>query len=54
MVGMTMTSIKFIGELTTAGSFTDEPFLIILFASVITFDSLFLLFSVNLSMKYYD
>lgn len=49
-----MTCVKFAGELTASGDFSDEPALIIAFFTIATFDSLFLIFSVNLSMKYYD
>ena len=54
MVGITMTCVKFSGELVADGSFEDDPVLIVVFVSIAIFDSLFLIFSVNLCMKYYD
>ena len=54
MVGISMTCIKFAGELIANGSFADDPVLIIIFFAIAIFNSIFLIFSVNLCMKYYD
>lgn len=53
-VGITMTSVKFAGEIIADGSFSDSPILVIAFFCIAGLDTLFLIFSVNLSMKYYD
>jgi len=54
MVGISMTCLKFSGEIIADGSFSESYMLVIMFFAICGVDSLFLLFSVNLSMKYYD
>ena len=54
LVGLTLTCTKFAGEIVANDSLSDEPGLVVLFLAIAGFDSLFLLFSVNLCMKYYD
>ena len=54
MVGISMTSIKFASEIIAAGLFSEDPGLVVTFFAIVTFNSIFLLFSVNVSMKYYD
>ena len=54
MVGITMTCLKFSGEIIADGSFSDDPAIVLFFLFIVGFDSLFLVFSINLCMKYYD
>jgi len=54
LVGLTMTSVKFAGEIIADGSLEEDPALVIVFFCIAGLDSFFLIFSVNLCMKYYD
>ena len=54
VVGLSLTCVKFVGEIVANVGFSEEPLLIIVFLGIAALDSLFLLYSVNLAMKFYD
>ena len=54
LVGISLSSVKFSGEIIAAGEFTENAGTVIIMWMIAVFNSLFLVVSVNLSMKYYD
>ena len=54
LVGVSVTASKFAAELIANGGYQSDPLLIFFFITIAVGNSLFLVFSVNLCMKYYD